>query len=193
LAAAESNKSRQNQKEKDVAKDERFKKIYQKYRKKMYWYIYRKVSKPTRAEDLTADVFLKLYENWENVAERDEDGVLAWLYTVARNTSIDALRKVKTRSGNRNIEDEETDPATKVFENFVEEAMKEERIAKINEAMEVASDLEREVIALRFEEDLKFNEIAEIIGKKEGATKMMFYRSIKKIRKKINKIYNKNE
>jgi RNA polymerase sigma factor (sigma-70 family) len=94
---------------------------------------------------------------------------------------------------NRPIENEEIDPATRVFENFVEEAMKEERLEKINNAMSVTSELEQEVITLRFEEGLKFKDIADIIGKKEGACKMMFYRSIKKIRKKINEIYEDDE
>lgn len=176
----------------DVKRNERFKDIYQKYQKKIYWYIYRKVSKPARAEDLTADTFLKLYENWDDVSDRNEKGIVSWLYTVARNTAIDFLRKMKVRD-NRPIENEEIDPATRVFENFVEEAMKEERLEKINNAMSVTSELEKELITLRFEEGLKFKVIADIIGKKEGACKMMFYRSIKKIRKKINEIYEDDE
>lgn len=170
-------------------KDARFKKIYQQNQKKIYWYIYRKVSRPARAEDLVADVFMKLYENWEDVADRDEKGIMAWIYTVARNASIDYLRKTQTRD-TRPIEDEELDPAVKVFDNFVEEAMKDEELANVKDAMGVVSELERDVISMRFEEDLTFSEIAEIIGKKEGACKMMFYRSLKKIRKKLNSIHN---
>jgi RNA polymerase sigma-70 factor (ECF subfamily) len=183
---------KQTKEKKNVEKDERFKRIYQKYQRRIYWYIYKKVSQPQKAEDLVADVFLKLYEKWDDVADRQQKGIVSWIYTVARNASIDALRKSQTRD-KRPIENEEIDPATKVFENFVGEAMKEERLAHINEAMKTISDLEKEVIALRFEEDLKFGDIAEIINKKEGACKMMFYRSLKKLRKELNKIYSNKQ
>jgi len=172
--------------EMDAKKDERFKSVYQKYRTRLYWYVFRKISRTGKAEDITADVFLKLYENWSKVKGRSDKGIAAWIYTVARNASIDHLRKEGRRSV-RSIDNEEIDSAAKVYDDFVEDAMKEEEIAMVCGALEVVSDDEREVIKLRFEEDLRFNEIAEVVGRKEGACKMMFYRSIRKIKDKLNK------
>lgn len=165
-----------------------FKKYYLQYQTKIYWYIYRKITDPEAAEDITADVFMKLYENWNNVGSRKPNALAAWLYTVARNASIDHLRK-KGRRQIRNIEDEETDSATRVFENFAEEAMKEEDLKNMREALKELSEEEKEIINLRFEEELKFNEIAEIIGKEEGACKMTLYRSIRKVRQVLNELY----
>lgn len=170
----------------DVKKDERFKKIYQKYRTKIYWYIFRKISQAEQAEDITSDVFLKLYENWDKVKGRSGEGLAAWIYTVARNASIDHLRK-EGRRKTRPIDNEEIDSATKVYDDFVEDVMKEEEIAMICKAVELISEDEREVIALRFEEGLRFSEIGKVVGKKEGACKMTFYRGIRKVRDKLNK------
>lgn len=170
----------------DVKKDERFKRIYQKYRTKIYWYIFRKISQAEKAEDITADVFLKLYENWDKVKGRSNKGLTAWLYTVARNASIDHLRK-EGRRKIRSSDNEEIDSATKVYDDFVEDAMKEEEIAMIYKAVHLISDDEQEVMTLRFEEGLKFSEIGKVVGKKEGACKMMFYRGIRKVRDNLNK------
>ena len=98
----------------DPKRDAAFKKYYLKYRERIYWYVYRKISSTQDTEDITADVFMKLYEHWDEVGKRRDNAILAWLYTVARNGSIDHLRKSGRRT-QRSIEDEEIDSATRVF------------------------------------------------------------------------------
>lgn len=169
----------------EVQKDAQFKKYYLEYRKKIYWYIYRKISNPEESEDLTADVFMKLYENWSDVSDRNAQGVLAWLYTVARNASIDLLRK-KRRKVVKSVENEEIDLATSVFENYVEKEMDAEELKIVEGAMDVLDDDEREVLTLRFEEEMRFKEIGEVLGKNEGACKMMLYRAVRKIKNNLN-------
>ena len=105
-----------------MEKDETFKKYYVKYRSRLYWYVYRKISKEEEAQDITADAFLKLYENYEDLGGRGEKGIVAWLYTVARNQCIDHLRKQGTRKS-RSLEEEELETSAKVYNDFVIEAM----------------------------------------------------------------------
>ncbi|MBN2101017.1 sigma-70 family RNA polymerase sigma factor [Candidatus Dojkabacteria bacterium] len=182
------NKSEEKQSNEE-AKNKRFKGFYMKYRQKIYWYVYRKISNAELSEDLTADVFMKLYERWDDVSNRDEKGMCAWVYTVARNASIDHLRKSKNRK-KRPIEDEEVDSATRVFEDFVGEAMKEEKMEYVSKALESIGEEEQEILTLRFEEGMRFREIAKIVDKEEGACKMTMYRSIKKIKDKLNELYS---
>ncbi len=168
-----------------LKKDKSFKTVYLKHRKRIYWYVYRKISRAPEAEDITADVFMKLYENWEDVEKRGKNGIQAWLYTVARNASIDFLRKASTQS-NRSLDAEEMTGVAKVFENFVGEAIKDEEVGMIKGALEILDEVELEILKLRFEEEMKFKEIAKIVDKPEGACKMMLYRSIDKIKEHVN-------
>lgn len=168
-----------------LKKDKKFKDVYLRHRKRIYWYVYRKISRAPEAEDITADVFMKLYENWNEVEKRGKNGIQAWLYTVARNASIDFLRKASTQS-NQSLDAEEMTGVAKVFENFVGEAIKDEEIAMIKDALDVLDEVEMEILKLRFEEEMKFKQIAEIVDKREGACKMVLYRSIEKLKNHIN-------
>lgn len=177
-----------NNNQEDIDRDKHFKAFYLKFRLRIYWYVYRKINRSAEAEDIAAEVFLKLYENWNGIYLRGENGILAWVYTVARNASIDYLRKNKEKLM-RSIEDEETDSAAKQFDNFVEKAMDDEDLQNLSGLMAELEDTEREILTLRFEEDLKFSEIAAIVQKNEGACKMILYRAIGKIRERLNQIY----
>lgn len=173
---------------KDENREASFKNFYQKYRLRVYWYVYRKVCRSADAEDLTAETFLKLYENWNKVYSRGENGIMAWVYTVARNGSIDFLRKNKEKLY-RSIDDEETDSAAKQFDNFVEEAMDNEDMSNLSRMIADLDDVEQEILALRYGEGFKFGDIAAVIGKNEGACKMILYRAIGKLRNKLNDLY----
>ena len=163
-----------------------FKKYYVKYRTRIYWYVYKKISREEEAQDITADTFLKLYERMAELEGRGDKGILAWLYTVARNQSIDFLRKQGNRQS-RSIDNEEIDEATKVFDDFVEDAMKDADLVEIKTALTKIDEIAQEIMQLRYEEELKFNEIAEMVGKSEGACKMILYRGLEKMRDEISK------
>lgn len=186
------NKDKNNSKvKKDVDVEKLFKKLYLKYRERIYWYIYRKVSRTELAEDLTADVFLKLYENLPDLQDRDEKGILAWTYTVSRNLTIDHIRKVSRRN-TYTMEEEDLDRVGKVFNNFVKDAIKDEEISTIKSAVDKLDEDDQEILRLRFEEDLKFKDIADIIDKKEGACKMMLYRAVDKVKDNLDKNTSKD-
>jgi len=175
----------------DTRKDREFKRCYLKNRERIYWYVMRRISSSEDAQDITADVFVKLYERMNKIGKRGDNALLAWLYTVARNSSIDYLRKQSNRKS-RSIDNEEIDEAVKVFDDFVGEVLKEHDLADTHSALEKLDELERELIELRYEEGMKFNEIAEMVGKSEGACKMVLYRSLDKIRDELNQKHQQN-
>jgi RNA polymerase sigma-70 factor, ECF subfamily len=168
----------------DLRREREFQRHYLKHRERIYWYIVRKISRSEEAQDLTADVFLKLFEHLDQIKTRGDSAVLAWLYTVARNISVDYLRKTGKRQV-RSIDDEEIDAVVKEFDTFVEQALNEYDLQAVYDALEIVDELEREILHLRFEEGLSFSDIALMIGKSEGACKMILYRSIGKIRNEL--------
>jgi len=170
--------------DKTMEKTRGFNAVYTKHRMRIYWYVYRKISKPEESEDITADTFLKLYERYDEVAPRGEKAVIAWLYTVARNGSIDHLRKQGVRPS-RSIDDEEVDEATKMYDDFVEEAMTEQEIGQIRKVLVHVDSSSQEILQLRYEEGMKFKDISQIVGKSEGACKMILYRALEQVREDL--------
>ncbi|MCB9791000.1 RNA polymerase sigma factor [Candidatus Nomurabacteria bacterium] len=153
--------------------------------RRIYWYIFKKVNNRELAEDLTAEVFIKLTKNHEILQERDENGVRAWLYTVSRNLVIDYLRK-KGRSKKRVSADEELfDIFASDEPEYLEKEIFNEKVRDLKELVEQLNEVEKEIISLRFKDELNFNEIAKIIGKKEGAVKMILYRALERLREEI--------
>ncbi len=158
-----------------------FEVYYLEFRSAIYWYVYRKLNKQDMAEDITADVFMKLLENYKIMEDRDRNGVRAWLYTVARNQMIDMFRK---SSGKQNVDMDEDvfEVIASKDEDQISSLIKDQESQMVLAILEGLQPEEREIIHLRFYEEMKFSEISEIVNKDEGAVKMSLYRALDKIK-----------
>lgn len=150
-----------------------FSELYDFYIKKIYDFVYYKTMNKESAEDIVSSVFLKA---WRNLNKYKGGNFSAWLYKIARNTVIDFYRKQKTHKDIEDCWDLASD------DDLVEKADTTLKIDNIKSVMSQLKAEEREVIFMRFWLDMPFEEIAEKIGKKEGAVKMCLARSLKKIR-----------
>lgn len=145
----------------------------------------KKVNTDELAQDITSDVFVKLLENKEILKNRDKSGVAAWLYTVARNMVVDQYRKKSNNVEKVGIEDDVFDLIASESGDHLQDLIKDEKYQVITAAMQGLDPLEQEVITLRFNDELKFSEIAAIVEKEEGAVKMILYRALEKIKTKV--------
>jgi len=162
-----------------AAKDrnaEAFGSLYDAYIKKIYNFVYYKTLNRENAEDITSAVFIKA---WEKLPQFKEGSFAAWLYTIARNAVIDHYRREKPTV---DIEDcwDLTDGA-----DFLANIDRGLNIEKIREAMSELKAQDREILIMRFWQELSFQEIAEQLGKKEGAIKMACGRALKTLKTKI--------
>lgn len=164
-----------------------FEKYYFEFRTSIFWYIRKKVNNEESAQDITTDVFMKLLENPDILSNREQNGVRAWLYTVARNAVIDSYRKKSNQLEKTAIDDDVFDLIASDKEDHLQSVIKDEQYQLILAAMEGLGTDEKEIVTLRFMDEMKFNEIAKIVGKDEGAVKMMLYRSLEKIQSKIKR------
>ncbi|HEX9664759.1 MAG TPA: RNA polymerase sigma factor [Patescibacteria group bacterium] len=154
--------------------------IYDQYIDKIYRFIYFKVRTRQEAEDLTSEVFLKLWQKITNKAE--VDNLNAYIYAIARNSVIDYYRQKST--------DKEV-----ALEELAELGGDAETIGKITQASDVSQlmkainslkDEYREVILLRYIEELAIKEIALILNKSQGATRVLLHRALKTLREVIS-------
>lgn len=163
--------------------NKKFEKIYIETRQSLFWYVRKKVNNLEIAQDITSEVYLKLFNNKEVINKRDLNGVKAWLYTVARNLVIDFYRKKQYKVEKTDIEEEIFELiASEETDNLALEIQDEKKKILIAAMMTISSE-EREIINLRYNDELGFSQIAKIIGKEEGAVKMCLYRALEKIKK----------
>lgn len=161
-------------------KEKKFEEIYKKWGREIYSYLLFLSCSREDAEDILQDVFFKFWKMFDNLIKLDN--LRAYLFKMARNRLIDIKRKRgRLRSGD--INEEVLDFNS---EDISEKVRKKEFVKKI---LSVLNEEEREIIILRFYENMKFKEISEIKGMKENTLRVKYIRILEKLRKVI---YNNN-
>ncbi len=152
--------------------------LYEFYLPKIYRFVLLKVGHREEAEDLTHQVFVKA---WENIDKYEFRGYSfgSWLYQIARNTTIDYYRR---RSGVEvSIEELTIElPSEDSVEGKIDDKLD---LRKIMKAIKELNEVEQEVLIMRFVDDLPIKEVADAIGKTEGAVKLIQHRAIKNLKK----------
>jgi RNA polymerase sigma-70 factor, ECF subfamily len=159
--------------QKDVS---RFADLYEKYFYLVYAYTARRVGNRATAEDLTSEVFQKAIEHLPKFVWR---GVPfgAWLLRIAANIVAD-----RTRQAARHQDLADPEDATEVSPFSLEEVAEH---AAIFRSVERLPEDQRFVIVQRFAEEKSIREIAEAMGRSEGAVKQLQFRGLQTLRAEL--------
>jgi RNA polymerase sigma-70 factor (ECF subfamily) len=160
---------------------EAFGEIYRIFLDRIYRFVYFLVREEPLAEDITQNTFLKA---WDKIGSfSDKRGTMqAYLYTIARNLVIDNQRKKKAQV--LTVEMEETISTSEDLEGKVIEKESQEEIKRSLDALPVD---DREIIILKYFEDMDYSEIAKIVKKREGAIRARVFRALKVLREFMEK------
>ncbi len=155
---------------------EAFSQVYDLYAEKIYRYIFFKVRTQEDAQDLTSEVFLK---TWQYISENTKEikNLNALFYKIARNLVIDYYRKLNQQDMPMEQEVLDQQQALISKEDLQEVETKIE-MERIEEKLRELKDEYRDVIILRYIEQMSVKEIAKIIDKKSGAVRVMIYRAL---------------
>jgi len=151
---------------------------YNQYKDKIYvYFLYRVGFNREIAEDLTSEVFLKALKSFDtfDIARPFQ----SWIYAIAHNHLVNHYRVA-----NREVELTENTFSTQSDTKKIELGYELEIILKEIDNME-ASD--KEVLLMRFVDQLTNAEIAELLGKEEGAVRTKISRSLAKLREQLGK------
>ncbi len=150
---------------------------YEQFSDVIFRYCLFQTSNREKALDLTQDVFIK---TWEYILNGKKiDNLKAFLYKVAKNLIIDYRRKKKLFSLDQLLE------SGFDVKNEVNEIKRKEDLFELNSILEIINDLaekEKEILFLRFVEDISVKEIAKILKKSESNISVQIHRSIKKLK-----------
>jgi len=152
--------------------------IYDTYYERIYRYIYRFVGQTDRAEDLTANVFLRLLKS-VRAGHSPRTNLSAWLYRVAHNLVVDGFRRKPS-------EDVELAEWTKSYEpdmaHLVDQNLQMERVRR---ALRQLTGSQQQVIVLKFLQGMNSREVATILNKTEGAVDALQHRGLVALRKAL--------
>jgi len=158
-----------------------FTEIYEANFDKIYRYVRLKIGDRMEAEDLTQQVFLNAFKSASSL-EWKGTPVAAWLFRIAHNQVVDHLRK-KGRAISVSLEKTAPVVASDDPSEIAEIKIDMERV---NQATKKLTDLQCEVISLRFAGELSTKEVARIMGKSEGAIKALQHSAINALKRELS-------
>lgn len=157
--------------------------LIERHFKSIYSYAYRFVHNAIEAEDIVQETFIKVWRQLPRF--KDGIGIRPWLYRIARNTAIDYLRKKKHIPFSQFGEEGEEVAFEDTDTNILEAAIAREESSILNDAIMRLPEHYREVLVLRAEQDMTFEEIATTLDKPLNTVKSSYRRGLVLLQKII--------
>ncbi|PLK45296.1 sigma-70 family RNA polymerase sigma factor [Emticicia sp. 21SJ11W-3] len=163
-----------------------FEMLIKKYQQKIYWHIRKMVIDHDDADDVLQETFIKIWQGLLNF--RGDAQLYTWIYRIATNESLNFLQK-KRRQNHVPLENEDSTDLLNTLESAVSQdyISGDEIQLKLQKALLQLPDKQRLVFNMKYYDDLKYEDIAEITGTSVGALKASYHLAVKKIEEFLNK------
>ena len=153
-----------------------FNQLVRKYQQKVYWHVRKMVIDHDDADDLTQETFVKVWQNLEKF--KGESQLFTWIYRIATNECLTFLKKKKTKFFL---------PIGDVSKELLRKLETSDYISgdeiaiKLQKALLKLPEKQRLVFNMKYYDDMKYEEISEILGTSVGALKASYHHAVKKI------------
>lgn len=167
-----------------------FEELVEKYKQPVMNVVFRTLRDATEAEDLAQHVFLQVYKS----AHRYEISAKfsTWLFTIARNLCLNEIRRRSRHpadSLDQHLAGEEDQPAREIGDRKAtaahDELLQRELVEKIDEALADLPENQRTAIQLCRQEELSYEDIAEVLGCSLSATKSIIHRGREALKERL--------
>lgn len=157
-----------------------FKKLLQLYQKPLYFHIRNIVLSHDDADDVLQDTFIKVFSNISKF--KGDSKLYSWLYRIATNEALTFLKQKAKKSG---ISNEELQ--NKALNNLESDVYFEGNVIelKLQNAIAILPEKQQLVFKMKYFEELKYEEMSEILNTSVGALKASYHIATKKIEKYI--------
>ena len=153
-----------------------FTQIVEMYSEKLYWLIRKMVLSHDDANDILQNTFLKAWTNLDSF--RGDAKIFTWIYKIAVNENITFLNRQRTMN-NVSLDDADVFMLERLSgdEYFDGDALQ----LKLEEAILKLPEKQRIVFLMKYNEEMKYEDMSEILGTSVGALKASYHHAIKKI------------
>lgn len=158
-----------------------FNEVIRRYSEPLYWQIRRMVESHEDANDLLQNTLIKAWTSIENF--RGDAKLTTWLYKIAINESITFLSRERKRL-NLSLDDEESHliQTIEADENIDGDAL----ALKLRKAIATLPEKQRLVFNMKYYDEMKYEQMSEILGTSVGALKASYHLAVKKIEQFFN-------
>ncbi len=168
-----------------------FEELVEKYKQPLVNFLFRTLRDLSEAEDMAQNVFVQVYKFADRY--RVEAKFSTWLYTIARNLSLNEIRRRSrhpAESLDAVLEPGDESGATRQFEDrrnvsAPDRLMQEELTAKVEEALAGLPENQRTAILLFREKEMSYEEISKILGCSLSATKSLIHRGRETLKERL--------
>jgi RNA polymerase sigma-70 factor (ECF subfamily) len=158
---------------------------YDLYVSDIHRFVYFKIGNKEEANDLTSIIFLKTWEYIKNNSVLDSKTLRALLYKIARTSIVDYYREKQPLSS---LDDEEHKiEVVDEKQDIVAESDLNSDMEMIRKKLPELKLEYRDVIIMRFINELELGEIAEITGKTKGNVRVLLFRALQALKELIEK------
>jgi RNA polymerase sigma-70 factor (ECF subfamily) len=165
---------------------EAFNELYKRYGAKLYRYFYRLFNNnQSKAEDFTQDLFVKVMQSASSFNAQNK--LSTWLYTIANNMCRNEWRN----QSNRNTIINSLDFESIEHQNYHHTIDQKLLLQKIEEEIQMFAENDQILIAMRFQQELSIQDIANILNIPEGTVKSKIFYLMKKLSLKLG-VYSPN-
>jgi RNA polymerase sigma-70 factor (ECF subfamily) len=155
--------------------------IVTKYQEKLYWHIRKLLLHHHDTDDALQNTFLKVWTGLDNF--REDSGLFTWLYRIATNESLSFLKSKKRRSLLPLTDMDKLRTDALVQDPYFNG---DELQFTLQKALLTLPYKQRVVFNMKYFDDMKYEDMAEILDTSVGALKASFHHAVKKIEKYIN-------
>jgi RNA polymerase sigma-70 factor (ECF subfamily) len=162
--------------------------LVQRYQNFVFTIVLRYIKGREDAEEVAQDVFVKAYRSLADF--KGASKFSTWLYTIATTTCLSFLRKKKVQV--HSLDDEKIFATADTIDgglsaNGIEQ---KSRITMVNEAMQLLSADDSQIITLFYKGEQTLDEIAQILGKEPNAVKVQLHRARTRLKEKMQKHFS---
>lgn len=161
--------------------NEAFRRLVREYQRPLYNHVRNMVMNHDDADDVLQNTFVKIFQNLKNF--KGESKLYSWIYRIATN---EAINFINTRAKKSGISNEELkDKLVKNLEADVDYDGNEIQL-KLQKAVATLPEKQQQVFKMKYFEELKYEEMSEILQTSVGALKASYFHAVKKIEEFLN-------
>jgi len=167
-----------------------FRMLVEKYHRPMIHFLYRMTQNQAVAEELTQEVFLRIYRSRESY--RAEAKFTTWLYRIATNLAVNHARDTRNERAAHNISldepNEDSGTTLEVADSHLsaeQQILREERLAAIRQQVMKLPERQRMAVLMHKYQGMDYRQIGEVLKLSESATKSLLFRAYQTLRESL--------
>lgn len=161
--------------------NEAFRRLIREYQRPLYAHIRNIVLNHDDTDDVLQNTFVKVFQNLKNF--KGESKLYSWIYRIATNEAITFINSRAKKSGITN--EELKDKMVKKLEADVNYDGDEIQL-KLQKAVAILPEKQQLVFKMKYFEEMKYEEMSEILDTSVGALKASYFHAVKKIEEFLN-------